>query len=256
MIIRVIGILLLSLASVACDPYLGEAPVRNVGTFTVGSITYYRVNRGETLYSVAWQFNQDYRTLAALNRLHPPYRLHTGEVLQLTPGSKQQEATRGIYFTPFIKRIEKPSEPKTTYSPTSKSTPSPTQPSYQPSPHWVWPTQGKIIQYYSPYHKGIDIAGHLEQSIVAAAPGEVVYAGNGIRGYGNMIIIKHSNEFLSAYAYNQRILVEAGDIVMRGQIIAAMGMSSHGKSKEQQPCLHFEVRDAGRPVDPLRLLKK
>jgi murein DD-endopeptidase MepM/ murein hydrolase activator NlpD len=115
---------------------------------------------------------------------------------------------------------------------------------------WLWPARGVLIAPFSSTNKGIDIGGRLGEPIYAAAAGRVVYAGDGLRGYGNLVIIKHSTQYLSAYAYNRRITVLAGEWVKRGQILGEMGNVSSGRAM-----LHFEVRRDGIPVNPLNLLK-
>ena len=116
---------------------------------------------------------------------------------------------------------------------------------------WAWPTRGRIIAGFNENGgpKGVQIAGNLGQAIVASAPGRVVYTGNGLRGYGNLVIIKHNDTYLSAYAHNRTVLVKQGDTVARGQKIAEMG-----DSDASRPMLHFEIRRQGKPVDPLKLL--
>lgn len=114
---------------------------------------------------------------------------------------------------------------------------------------WIWPTQGKMLEGFSESSKGIDIAGKTGQAVLASAPGKVVYSGSGLRGYGNLIIIKHNDTYLSAYAHNSKLLMKEGQTVTRGQKIAEMGDSDANQVK-----LHFEVRKHGKPVDPLQHL--
>jgi lipoprotein NlpD len=115
---------------------------------------------------------------------------------------------------------------------------------------WIWPTDGKVVGTFEEgKNKGLDIAGKLGQRVMAASAGKVMYAGSGIRGYGNLVIVKHSNNVLSAYAHNRTILVKEGDPVSRGQAIAEMGNSDSDSVK-----LHFEIRQQGKPVDPSRFL--
>ena len=154
---------------------------------------------------------------------------------------------------------------------TAAPTPEPVQPSTQKTPiepeevhdavappafkGWSWPTKGKVVSRFVlnsvSGNKGVDIQGALGQPVWAAAPGKVVYSGSGVRGYGNLLIIKHSSNYLSAYAYNQRLLVKEGDNVKAGQAIAEMGKAETGRV-----LLHFEIRYNGRPVDPLAYLSK
>lgn len=115
---------------------------------------------------------------------------------------------------------------------------------------WVWPAEGKVIATFDEgKNKGVDIAGKAGQQVVAAGAGKVMYAGSGIRGYGNLVIVKHSNNLLSAYAHNRTILVKEGQSVAKGQMIAEMGDSDTDSVK-----LHFEIRQQGKPVDPTRFL--
>ena len=118
-----------------------------------------------------------------------------------------------------------------------------------PSVEWVWPATGKILSSFSSNSKGLKIGGHIGQSILATAAGEVVYSGNGLRGYGNLIIIKHNDALLSAYAHNSQLLVKEGEVVVQGQKIAEMG-----NTDADTPHLHFEIRRHGKPMDPLKFL--
>jgi lipoprotein NlpD len=115
--------------------------------------------------------------------------------------------------------------------------------------NWLWPTQGKILESFSESSKGVDIAGKTGQAVLASAAGKVVYSGSGLRGYGNLIIIKHNDTYLSAYAHNSKLLIKEGQAVTRGQKIAEMGNTDASLVK-----LHFEIRKHGKPVDPLQHL--
>lgn len=114
---------------------------------------------------------------------------------------------------------------------------------------WIWPTQGKVLEGFTESSKGVDIAGKTGQAVLASAPGKVVYSGSGLRGYGNLIIIKHNDTYLSAYAHNSKLLMKEGQTVTRGQKIAEMGNTDASQIK-----LHFEIRKHGKPVDPLQHL--
>lgn len=224
---------------------------------------YHVVNKGDTLYSIAWNYRFDYRDIAAWNAINPPYVIYPGQRLQLNdkPGSvsapgAQPARTPDTALTPgpiIIKR--KPGAEAAQKVPA----PSPVPPEVvQPAPPvadsvtWSWPTQGSIVRADTPIAKnGIDIAGKRGQQINASAPGEVVYSGSGLLGYGRLIIIKHNDIFLSAYAHNSELLVKEGDYVSRGQNIALMGETTNGKE-----LLHFEIRKNGQPVDPLKYLPR
>lgn len=115
---------------------------------------------------------------------------------------------------------------------------------------WLWPARGKVIETYSEgRNKGIDIAGAEGDPVLAAGDGEVVYSGSGLRGYGNLVIVKHTEDYISAYAHNRQVLVKQGDPVRRGQRIAELG-----KTDATHPKLHFEIRHRGKPVDPMKFL--
>ena len=121
----------------------------------------------------------------------------------------------------------------------------------QSDAEWIWPTTGKLVSSFSKNSKGVKISGQAGQPILASAAGEVVYSGHGLRGYGNLIIIKHNNTFLSAYAHNSKILVKEGEAVVKGQKIAEMGNTDTDTIQ-----LHFEIRKHGKPVDPMEYLPK
>ena len=199
-------------------------------------LRYHVVRKGDTLYSIAREAGVDYRTLAARNDIRAPYTLRPGQRLKLQsksdfsverPGSKKARKTRR-------------SATKKTNIPRGKV-------------RWKWPIKGKILRRYNARagNKGLDIAGKRGQSIRAAGAGRVVYQGSGLRGYGNLVIIKHNEEFLSAYAHCDRIYVKEGDVIKQNQQIAKIGSSGTNRTK-----LHFEIRYRGNPVDPLRYLPK
>ncbi len=211
----------------------------------------HKVLKGETLYSIAYLHGLDYRELAAWNRISKPYTIYPGQRLQLKGPRVPLKAA-----TTATTSAKKPSRAKQSPSTTRKKTVvSKKSKASKPVKHgWVWPTRGKVIQKYSPKgrgNKGIDIAGKPGQPILAASSGKVVYSGDGLPGYGNLIIVKHSEQYLSAYAHNRKLLVREGRTVTRGQKIAEMGSTG-----TQSPRLHFEIRRHGKPVNPLRYLPK
>jgi lipoprotein NlpD len=210
----------------------------------------HRVSRGETLYSIAWRYGLDYRELARRNNIAPPYTIFPTQRLRLDAGAAG---------SPPASRSQAPasaSPPPAVRSEKRTSTPSPRASTPAPvgAVEWRWPAQGKILVPFNGnngLNKGIDIDGNLGQPVIAAAPGQVVYAGIGLRGYGKLLIIKHNDTYLSAYAHNQRLLVQEGDVVKAGQRVANMGSSGADRVK-----LHFEVRRDGTPVDPLGYLPR
>ncbi len=231
---------------VSCGEHVGNyAPVGTAWSISEDKPGTYTVQPGDTLYAIAWRYNLDYRALAEENHLPLPYVVRTGQILSVKPVVYRPEPVRKVIVSP---------KPKTTvtYIKTKKPVITSTTLMTDLPIRWVWPTKGRIVAHYSPSvgQKGIDIAGQKGQPILAAATGKVAYAGNGLRGYGNLIIIKHNEEFLSAYAHNDTLLVHEGDEVKAGQKIATMG-STEAKRVE----LHFEIREAGKSVNPLLYVK-
>ena len=203
---------------------------------------YHVVRKGDTLYSIAFDAGHDYRKVAAWNKIRWPYRIHPGQRIYFRPNAPVKAR----------KPIRKPS--KTAKKAPTKSHGKPVKQARSAPIKWAWPTRGKIVSYFSskePGKKGVDIAGRVGQSIKAAASGRVVYSGNGLRGYGNLIIIKHNDTFFSAYAHNRKIYVKENQKVKLGEKIADMGNTGANKVM-----LHFEIRRNGRPINPLRYLPK
>ena len=214
-----------------------------------GAHVHHRVRPGETLYAIGWRYGVDYRTLARWNGIDPPYTIRPGQVLRVAPPrpnwweEEEAEAQDSDAPPPTVKKRTAP----------TTSPPPPKAASSGPIA-WRWPAQGPILRTFRlqpPVNKGIDIGGRLDAPVRAAAGGEVVYAGQGLIGYGNLVIVKHDQNFLSAYAHNKTLLVKEGDRVSAGQVIARMGRDNRGRV-----ALHFEIRRRGKPVDPLRLLPR
>lgn len=232
---RVFKIFVVVWAAVGCSQTPPRAPIVDAQPIPSYRLNHHYVAPGETLYSIAWRYDLDYRALAAANRLDPSRGLRAGQRLQLDVSSiaVQEPAPRSSHQSP-TKASAPPSKPKTN------------------TIGWIWPVSGRIHSGFrsnSGLNKGIDIRAELGESVRAAAAGEVVYAGSGLRGYGNLIIVKHDSQFLSAYAYNQALLVREGDKVASGQAIARVGVMGSGISG-----LHFEIRKDGEPQNPLQLL--
>lgn len=231
----------------------------------------YTVKKGDTLYSIAKANGQSVAFLAGVNDLKEPYNLKVGQVLDLARNEvKGQSSTTVIPVAGQTqKETDKRAEQNTQAASVSSqsvaqnknNSPKTQEPVIVKGKTrkvsgitWMWPTQGKIIEQFSlaeQGNKGIDISGSQGQAVLAAADGQVVYAGNALRGYGNLIIINHSDEFLSAYAHNDALLVSEGQKVVRGQQVARMG-STDAKSTR----LHFEIRYRGQSVNPLSYLPK
>lgn len=232
----------------ACAGSYQGAPVSDRASPASNKLTHHVVSRGETLFSIAWRYGQDYKALARNNGISRPYVIYPGQVIYL----------KGRQVKAPPKRVVSSVKPKTVVQ-RSKTATSTRKESVQPLRNsgpikWRWPARGKVIATFSsrnPLNKGVDIAGKLGESVIAAGSGVVVYAGSGLRGYGNLLIIKHSETYLSAYAHNRRLLVKEGQSIKAGQKIAEMGSSGTDKNK-----LHFEIRKDGKPVDPMRYLPK
>lgn len=219
---------------------------------------YYIVERGDTLFSIAWRFDMDFRKLAAANQIKSPYLIHPGDRIRL---SETRQATASTAVKPAKLPAGKASD---TVSPAVSRAPSkvqkPVRPVVQPpvvkavpNEAWIWPVSGKLERYFSAagLSKGIDIAAPAGTPVKAVRSGQVVYAGSRLKGYGQLIIIRHDSEYLSAYAHNRRMLVKEGQKVSQGDVIAELGSTGTDK-----PRLHFEIRRNGKPVDPLGLLPK
>ena len=241
-----------------------------------GTFGQHVVRKGETLYSISWRYGLDYREVAAWNGLPPPYVIREGQRLRLTPPTGRRSVSStgslrrsvpaettaaagaagrgaaGTASSPAVEGGERDPAKGVARKDTRKDT-SEVSGSTR-APDWTWPARGRLIGRFArgePGRKGIDIAGAPGTPVRAAAAGRVVYSGNGIPRYGNLLIIKHNDKYLSAYAHNRRLLVQEGAVVKRGQQIAEMGRSGTGVS---QVMLHFEIRVDGEPVDPLAYL--
>ena len=239
-------LLILSTLS-GCQGTGGLVPVYETGERKSARSTQsvHRVNAGETLYSIAWRYGYDYRELAKWNNIKPPYTIFIDQKLRLKK-SKFTAKTSG-----------KPAATKTKSRPAKPKIAKKTQPRKSTGASvvkWYWPLEGELVSKFSlkgDVNKGLDIAGRNGQSVASAAAGTVVYAGGGLRGYGKLVIVKHSDHYLSAYGNNSAILVKEGDEVRHGKIIAKLG--SNGIEKG---VLHFEIRRDGKPEDPLKYLPK
>jgi len=216
----------------------------------------YRVRRGDTLYSIAWRANRDFRSLARWNGIRPPYVIYPGQLIRLHP-----PVVRHSKASPQVARARHGASSNSRSRMTARPTRSTTagadttaRPARQVSARlrWRWPAKGRLVATWKagdPLRKGIKIAGREGQPVLAAEGGKVVYSGSGLIGYGRLIIIKHSDNYLSAYGHNRKLLVRQDQRVTKGQKIAEMGRANDGR-----PLLHFEIRRDGKPVDPLKLL--
>ncbi|UMZ13271.1 peptidoglycan DD-metalloendopeptidase family protein [Pseudomonas sp. MPFS] len=236
-------------------------------TVTTGQ---YVVRRGDTLFSIAFRYGWDYKALAARNNIAEPYTIHPGQTIRFdgrtgtapaTVVTSTQTSASSSSKTTVIRRPATTTTPPATganSSPAGKPTPAPAPvPAVPAGPAptgWGWPSSGVLIGKFSSngsLNKGIDIAGDLGQPVLAASDGTVVYAGSGLRGYGELVIIKHNETYVSAYGHNRKLLVREGQQVKVGQTIAEMGSTGTDRVK-----LHFEIRRQGKPVDPLQFLPR
>lgn len=269
----------------------------------------YRVQRGDTLYSIAFRHHVDWRQLAQWNNIGPPHTIYPGQALRLQSAMERSETpardneTVGDTPAPVLQRPDvgevrdlppvelgpdaTEPDPRPASEPAPEETgeeqpvtpaesdpapapepepevvpetraPSPDQNSPAPERNvagvdWRWPTKGRLVRGFdaSATRKGLGIAGDEGQSVVAAADGQVVYSGTGLLGYGELIIVKHTDNLLSAYGHNRRRLVEEGDRIRAGQTIAEMG-----RNERNEIMLHFEIRNNGQPADPLGYLPR
>ena len=283
-------LLVVSAALVACaQGRVGRAPVetRSLPRASAAPLPdgEYRVQPGDTLTRIAANFNQDWRDLANWNQLSNPNNLEVGQVLRVSPPRSGQPvkptAPRPAEPNPVVAKAPQAAEEPVgvTVQPIkgADSRPQPIKPLEKPSSgaaaqetpvkaesvdtetaqlaaklNLRWPADGDIVATFDDKtNKGIGIAGQLGDPIVAAADGRVVYAGSGLRGYGNLVILKHDDTFLTAYAHNQSLTVREDQVVKKGDKIAQMGSSDADRVK-----LHFEVRRLGKPVDPVAFLPK
>jgi lipoprotein NlpD len=201
----------------------------------------YVVQPQDTLYSIAWRFDLDFRDLARWNNIAPDFRITIGQKLLLSGAASPTRAAPTAGPAPPVRHAPLPPSNATSLR-AGGSTPSTT------ALKWVWPTEHLTAPLPVP-GGGILLAGHVGQEIRAACAGRVVYSGSGLRSYGNLIIIKHSENLLSAYAHNQDSLVRDGEEVSAGQPIAHMG-----EGAPQKPVLYFEIRRYGKPIDPKTIL--
>lgn len=235
----------------ACSSETHFAPVAEINTIErIPHSGEYRVKSGETLYSIAWRYGMDYRALAKLNQIAPPYAIHAGEILILRRSNlfsaKKVTLQQKIPTQPIAHPITQTKVHSSAARPPAHLGVA-AEPTYRGF-KWQWPVKGRVIASFAQFNKGINIAGVVGEPVCAAAPGKIVYAGDGLRGYGKLIIVKHNSTDLSAYAFNRLLLVHEGDWVKQGQKIAEMGVFN-GK-----PLLHFEIRKAGQPVNPRKYL--
>jgi lipoprotein NlpD len=241
-----------------------EAPRPLPGSENAGKPGYYTVRRGDTLIHIALDAGQNWRDIARWNSLDNPNAIEVGQVLRVAPPASEvaraapapvtvppRPATSAALPAAPVTSGPASASPSTTVASLPPANGTPAVPA-EDEIAWGWPTVGPgmvLAGFDEQRNKGLDIGGKAGDPVLAAADGRVVYAGAGLRGYGNLIILKHNNTYLSAYAHNQVLLVKEDQTVRKGQKIAEMGSSDSDRVK-----LHFEIRRQGKPVDPTRYL--
>jgi lipoprotein NlpD len=225
------------------------------GAENVGKPGYYTVKPGDTMIRIGLDQGQNWRDIVRWNSIENPNLIEVGQVLRVLPPqadatalASQGVAPPKVESKPLDTRAAAPaaagaSAPAVVVAPAAAA-------QSDDEPAWAWPSAGAVLASFEEgKQKGLAIAGKAGDPVLAAADGRVVYAGSGLRGYGNLVIVKHNNTYLTAYAHNQALLVKEDQAVRRGQKIAEMGSSDAERVQ-----LHFEIRRQGKPVDPARLL--
>lgn len=229
------------------------------GAENAGKPGYYTIKPGDTLIRIGLDTGQNWRDIARWSNLDNPNAIEVGQVVRIIPPvDNAQVVTRPVASASSATATALPpasTSTATVGSATTAVVPAPAAAPARPAGPdedvaWIWPAQGALLAGFDEQkNKGFDIAGKAGDAVIASADGRVVYAGAGLRGYGNLIILKHNNTFLTAYAHNQTLLVKEDQAVKKGQKIAEMGSSDADRVK-----LHFEIRRQGKPVDPSRYL--
>ncbi len=226
------------------------------GFENAGKPGYYTVKPGDTMIRIGLENGQNWRDIVRWNNLENPNIIEVGQVLRVVPPSSENPLV-------VTRPVTSGSVTTSTASTTPTQAASAARPASAPASTnaapagtgdedvaWIWPAQGTMLAGFDEAkNKGLDISGKAGDPVIASADGRVVYAGAGLRGYGNLIILKHNNTFLTAYAHNQTLLVKEDQTVKKGQKIAEMGNSDADRVK-----LHFEIRRQGKPVDPAKYL--
>jgi lipoprotein NlpD len=227
------------------------------GSENAGKPGYYTVRPQDTLVRIALDNGQNWKDLARWNGLENPNLIEVGQVLRVVPpgADASQPSTRPVTAAkvetrPLDSKAADSSASQAAVSASGAAAPSAATVQGDEAVVWMWPASGSVTAGFDEAKsKGLSIAGKAGDPVVAAADGRVVYAGSGLRGYGNLVIIKHNSTYLTAYAHNQTLLVKEDQVVRRGQKIAEMGSTDAESVK-----LHFEIRRQGKPTDPAKLL--
>lgn len=234
--IYIVGAICFSALLAACGSS-SKAPITSAGGGSAGAASTagtYVVQRGDTLYSIARRHGTTVANLSRLNRISNPSQLEVGQRIRVGGAAASSSAV-----------------PSATASRAPAASSQPSRAADAASIAWEWPVRGNVISQFSNTTRGIDIAGTIGTPINAAADGTVSYVGNGLRGLGNLVLVTHSNGFITAYAHNSRITVQTNERVKRGQKIAELG-----DTDTTSPRLHFQIRRNGTPVNPLSYLPR
>ena len=272
-----LGAVVLLVAACSSSPGLHRAPVEDRGTGATrapavamdpasvkplpgaenaGKPGYYTVRPGDTLIRIGLDTGQNWRDIGRWSNLENPNLIEVGQVLRVVP--PESVAVARPVTSSAVTPVSPAPAPAASAPAPAASAPAQAASAPKPAPApgsdedvaWIWPAQGPVLAGFDEAkNKGIDLAGKAGDPVIASADGRVVYAGAGLRGYGNLIILKHNNTFLTAYAHNQTLLVKEDQSVRKGQKIAEMGNSDADRVK-----LHFEIRRQGKPVDPAKYL--
>ena len=243
--------ILMALVISGCSSYSNNhpAPVSSRAQPPTKRILVHQVEPGETLYSIAWRYDLDFRKLARANGIREPFFINRGQLLSLDTSKISARSAKTVNTVP---RQPKPST--TVNRQSSVQVKKPVKKAATPvvahtgNWRWQWPVKGKVVESYNPkeLRKGVKIKAVSRSAVRSAGPGVVVYSGEGLRGYGKLVIIKHSEILLSAYAHNEQIMVKEGQTVKQMEIISRLGANG---------TLYFEIRKDGYPINPLTYLK-
>ncbi len=263
------SLMLVACASAPKKPSAPSASSTTTKSKVVSSSSTYRVKAGETLYSIALRYDKDYKELARLNNLDEKFTIYVDQQLQLGNSEAEAVSTTTVASTKPVVVPTKPivAKPLKVIIPSTTPPKKPSETVVKNAPSvgsnvqavtkggsltWGWPITGQLLKQFSSEgvgSKGIDIAGKRGDIVKASADGVVVYAGEGLVGYGKLIILRHNDEYITAYAHNDRLIAGEGQRVKLGQNIAEMGSTGTDRDK-----LHFEIRYKGKPIDPLTIL--
>jgi len=235
-----------------CSSYSNNhpAPVSSRAQPPSKKILVHQVEPGETLYSIAWRYDLDFRKLARANGIRQPFVISRGQLLSLDTSKISARSAKTVNTVPNKPKTAVTANRQNTVQAKKTSVKKAPQPAvvYASNWRWQWPVKGKVVESYNPkeLRKGVKIKAVSRSAVRSAGPGVVVYSGEGLRGYGKLVIIKHSEILLSAYAHNEQIMVKEGQTVKQMEIISRLGANG---------TLYFEIRKDGYPINPVTYLK-